>query len=244
MVDVPSVVMLTDTPAAFDAVPRLEDGWWPTGGAVDPANDNGLMNWAPQVLARRDRFLRNMIEAAGIGVAAVADVADFNAITLGGQYRGAAGATGAPAAGQPFIVNHMAGQSAGEAVQTAYGATDARAFLRRRTGGVWQAWQALWAGQEATGLIAATGWQRLPSGLILQWGGQTSIPANTTVTITLPVAFPNAVWRVFANRAAANSVGSANMGASGGTVSATQISLSTATDAGSSQSYHWLAIGG
>lgn len=190
MVDVPSVTNLTDTPAAWDNVPRLEDGWWPTGGAVDPENDNGLMNWQPQILARRTRFLRNMIEGAGIGVDVGPLVTSFNAVTLGGSYRAAAGATGAPIGSGAFTFLHQPGASTAEATQHAVHVASSRAFFRRRTAGVWQGWVEVWAGVEATSTIANPVFQRLPSGLIMQWGRLATGTTNATV-VAFTTTFPN-----------------------------------------------------
>ncbi|MDH2092570.1 fusion protein [Rhizobium pusense] len=53
------------------------------------------------------------------------------------------------------------------------------------------AWATLGAGQA----LAASGWQRLPSGLIVQWGGATSGSGGSS-TVAFPTAFPNAVYRV------------------------------------------------
>lgn len=39
--------------------------------------------------------------------------------------------------------------------------------------------------------LSSSGWQKLPNGLIIQWG-RFLAPANSTTTITLPIAFPNA----------------------------------------------------
>ncbi|RSC31090.1 hypothetical protein EGT36_20585 [Agrobacterium sp. FDAARGOS_525] len=54
------------------------------------------------------------------------------------------------------------------------------------------AWATLGAGQS----LAANGWQRLPSGLILQWGSATS---TGNVTVAFPTAFPNACYGAFPN---------------------------------------------
>jgi hypothetical protein len=54
------------------------------------------------------------------------------------------------------------------------------------------AWATLGAGQS----LAANGWQRLPSGLIMQWGSATS---TGNVTVAFPTAFPNACYGVFPN---------------------------------------------
>lgn len=57
MVDLASVQYLPEIDSYPAKIPRLEDGWWPTGGLVDPANDSGLMNWQAQLLAQRTKFL-------------------------------------------------------------------------------------------------------------------------------------------------------------------------------------------
>lgn len=41
--------------------------------------------------------------------------------------------------------------------------------------------------------LATNGWQRLPSGLIIQWGQVGSITANGTVPVTFPISFPAAI---------------------------------------------------
>ncbi|KVZ14879.1 gp53-like domain-containing protein [Burkholderia ubonensis] len=43
--------------------------------------------------------------------------------------------------------------------------------------------------------LNSNGYQKLPSGLIIQWG-YTSVPANSLVTVPLPIAFPNASFGV------------------------------------------------
>jgi hypothetical protein len=48
-------------------------------------------------------------------------------------------------------------------------------------------------GQTFTQSLSANGWQRLPSGLILQWG---SHAAGSLLAVTFPIAFPNAVFSV------------------------------------------------
>lgn len=46
--------------------------------------------------------------------------------------------------------------------------------------------------------LAANGYQKLPSGLIIQWGQTGAIPSGSQVTITLPISMPSALQRVFA----------------------------------------------
>ncbi|KVQ15680.1 gp53-like domain-containing protein [Burkholderia ubonensis] len=43
--------------------------------------------------------------------------------------------------------------------------------------------------------LNSNGYQKLPSGLIIQWG-YTSVPANSLLTVPLPIAFPNASFGV------------------------------------------------
>jgi len=52
----------------------------------------------------------------------------------------------------------------------------------------------IWVDADAPALLAADGYQRLPSGLILQWGSFPMIDTanGITGTVTLPLAFPTA----------------------------------------------------
>ncbi|SES66463.1 hypothetical protein SAMN04489858_101112 [Paracoccus homiensis] len=65
MVDVAQVVNLSEAGAdaeKWPAVPRLENGWYPTGGEVDPAVNSGLMNWQARQLALRSETLRARVD--------------------------------------------------------------------------------------------------------------------------------------------------------------------------------------
>ena len=44
--------------------------------------------------------------------------------------------------------------------------------------------------------LSSSGYQKLPSGLIMQWGTSSSIGADSSATITYPTAFPSAVVSV------------------------------------------------
>ena len=46
-----------------------------------------------------------------------------------------------------------------------------------------------------TASLNSNGYQKLPSGLIMQWG-YSSIPGSTSLTVTLPISFPNACLNV------------------------------------------------
>ena len=49
--------------------------------------------------------------------------------------------------------------------------------------------------------LAANGYQKLPSGLIVQWTSVVlyGVTANVFQTITLPISFPNTIFRAFAS---------------------------------------------
>jgi hypothetical protein len=194
MVNIAALNYLPQTVQWEAQIPRLEDGWWPTGGAVDPATDSGLMNWQAQLLGNRTAFLKSVIDGAGIGLSAGVLVGNLDTITLTGTYRAAAGVTGAPVAGTAFTVEHRAGATTAEATQEAWALGSDRAWSRRRVGSAWLPWREQVAVTDALfgAVLSGSGYQRLPSGLIMQWGGG-SAPANGSVTVTLPIAFPNAV---------------------------------------------------
>lgn len=65
MVDLASVTYLSppgDDAAAWPGVPRLENGWYPTGGPVDPASDGGIANWQALELAKRSDTLKARVD--------------------------------------------------------------------------------------------------------------------------------------------------------------------------------------
>jgi hypothetical protein len=45
-------------------------------------------------------------------------------------------------------------------------------------------------------LFNSNGYQKLPSGLIIQWGKFTSTVSNSSTAVTFPIAFPNACLSV------------------------------------------------
>lgn len=48
--------------------------------------------------------------------------------------------------------------------------------------------------------LTSSGFQKLPGGLIIQWGSSGTLAANTSVTLTHPIAFPNNIFSIsFAN---------------------------------------------
>lgn len=210
----------------FDAqVPQLEDGWWPTGGPVDPATNSGIMNWQPQVPANRSRWLKNRVDplvASNLQVAGLAtgggpvNASPTISVLVATQAQAEAGVDNATAMTPLRVAQRVAALlanatvQAGSAMLNAISALGANGFIARTGAGAVAA-RSLQAG---TGIavtngdgvagnptigvdlatafgssLAATGWQRLPSGLIMQWG-VVSVPAASSALFTLPIAFP------------------------------------------------------
>lgn len=62
MVDMLNVAALPEGDVWPETIPQLEDGWYPTGGPVDPANDSGLLNWQAKLLGDRTAILKERVD--------------------------------------------------------------------------------------------------------------------------------------------------------------------------------------
>jgi hypothetical protein len=221
-------------------IPRLEDGWWPTGGAVNPAADGGLMNWQASLLANRTAFLKKVIDDAGLGAAAVPLVTLNSAqARLTGSYRFASGDANTPASGVAGTVEVIAA-SASAVNQMAFDSATTRMWTRFWNGSVWSAWSEIWRTTGAAQSLAAPGWQRLPSGLIFQWG-VVSQAGQSTVTYSLPITFPNAALTHVANKGSLIALTSEL--ATGISATTTQFTISNSATATTVQGISWLVIG-
>lgn len=87
--------------------------------------------------------------------------------------------------------------------------------------------------------LSANGWQKLPGGLILQWG----YLATTLGTFSFPIAFPTACLAVLGTNS--NSQGANNDNVFAYVVSATQFYMASKASTGAVNNYpgYWLAIG-
>lgn len=91
--------------------------------------------------------------------------------------------------------------------------------------------------------LAATGWQRLPSGLIIQWGTQ-SVSANSTLTGSFPIAFPSACFAFLSSHGIGGNwqnYDSFNVMGGAGAISLTQYQISSFDDL--TAPYSWIALG-
>jgi hypothetical protein len=83
--------------------------------------------------------------------------------------------------------------------------------------------------------LASSGYQKLPGGLILQWGNDGS-PALSS-SVTFPIAFPTAVYQIVATLYATSTGGNASVVTPGPTTSGFNITKSAAI------SCNWIALG-
>jgi hypothetical protein len=89
--------------------------------------------------------------------------------------------------------------------------------------------------------LAASGYQKLPTGLIIQWG-TTAVPANVqSVVTTLPMAFPNNAFASVATRSLSGNPLASDLCSS--SLTTTQISIFKAGSVASNCSYTYFAIG-
>lgn len=95
--------------------------------------------------------------------------------------------------------------------------------------------------QGANQSLASAGYQKLPGGLIVQWGTTANISHNTSLAVTLPVTFPNACIDV--QLTVAGDIGVTSVGAFSVINSAAQITIYHRADSGASAPYRWLVIG-
>ena len=100
--------------------------------------------------------------------------------------------------------------------------------------------------QGANQSLSANGYQKLPSGLIIQWGRTGTIATDTEVTVTYPIAFPNAALNVTATLGGVASRINGKAIVFSATLGTTSVVLSNDQDtggAGLSAQIFWTAIG-
>ena len=88
--------------------------------------------------------------------------------------------------------------------------------------------------------LVANGYQKLPSGLIIQWGETSGISGNSSLTINYPIAFPNAAFKAIATPGAtANSATASAAGIQ--RISASQLTIRNLGNV--IYTFDWVAIG-
>lgn len=123
--------------------------------------------------------------------------------------------------------------------QMYYATTTAEVWTRHWNSDAWSTWVCLYAPGATTN--TNTGYQTLPSGIILQWGFDNSAVANPA-TVTFPIPFPTACVNT---QATCYSNTGAKVFAVSGLKSASSAEFHRYTDAGSASTapFHWFAVG-
>lgn len=89
--------------------------------------------------------------------------------------------------------------------------------------------------------LSANGWQKLPGGLIIQWGTTAGVTSGGSITVTFPLAFPNkalsATLGFYAAAAIAQQSFATNVGLGSSTTTMTVYGI------GNFQPVQWIAIG-
>jgi len=186
---------LNDNPAVWESGIYQIEGTDPVvGGVPNVGTGAGMTNIPHLQLANRTAWLKKVIDDSGLGAAAVPLVTlNSAAARITGSYRFASGDANTPAAGVAGTLEVIAA-SASAVNQTARDSASTRTWTRFWNGTVWSAWAELWRTTGVAESLAANGWQRLPSGLILQWGPLTISSGITAVTF--PIAFPTETFAV------------------------------------------------
>lgn len=184
---------LNDTATVFPTgIYQIETTDPVLGGAPNESTGAGMVNIPHQQLAKRTKVLKSMLDGAGIGATA-SPLVTLNTAKSNGTYRFASSDAQTPATGVGGVVIVMA-ESSSAVTQVAFdGAT--RAWQRVWTGSAWGPWGLIWRTFGASESLTGNGWQRLPSGLIIQWAQGSNQATSGNQTITLPLTFPNAHLR-------------------------------------------------
>lgn len=199
------MAILTETPTYEAGIYRFE--------TTDPVQGGpgGIDNLPTNQLANRTAWLKAQVEAILLDIAAI-ESGYATAASLAGHTGNASNPHAVTKAqvGLGSVLNYgIATQSEAEA-----GALDTKYMTPLRSK------QAIAAMSPAS--IAGGGYQRLPSGLIIQWGGITANPSGAPYSF--PIAFPTACLRVVpgvVNGATTASISASSPTAAGGIMYAT-----------------------
>lgn len=174
------------------------------GGPPDLAAGEGFDNVQAQQLASRTSHLRARV----VGLEALTfdiETDDFNDALEPGNYVGLASATGAPPVGDDSIgvfvetrkdVTRSEDDNKLYLFQTARtierGERPSKVFVRSMNQAnpatpAWSEWTQVWTGADASLNLSVNGYQKLPSGLIFQWG---YVVGSNNSTHTFRTAFP------------------------------------------------------
>lgn len=149
----------------------------------------------------------------GLGADSGLATSDWNAATANGIIYMSDTAANPPIAGWLIGTYHRHNSTHGTQFLATFQGTAPRQFVRSNVAGVWQAWrEVINYSIDATAERSATenGFQRLPGGLIIQWG-IASVGNGVELAVNFPVAFATGAIRVMTSHhgtvAGVNTVG-------------------------------------
>ncbi|MDG4866548.1 phage tail protein [Guyparkeria sp. 1SP6A2] len=163
-------------------------------GVIEIADDAEALAGDDLLRAMPSKRVHAAFKQFGLGSDGV-KITDANAAVLGGDYYHDATAANIPLAAAGTIHVSAGGANDAEALtQTWIQSSDTdehRMFVRHRRGVAngWSAWKEL---THPDFLHASSGYDVLPSGLIIQWGATPG--SNSDDVIFFPIAFPNSVF--------------------------------------------------
>lgn len=181
----------------YPAVRQIENGEPQAGGA------DGLWNEHAKKFIERSNWLKNAITSFGSYFPSGSGQ-NIDTVTewARGLYNDAnAGTWPITPTGRFWFVETMP-MYTGALRQTATlyagtGTPELDAYQRTKSNaGTWGPWRRIWQEGAAGADLNGNGYQRLPSGLLMQWG-TTALFNATSTTITFPVAFPTRIFGVY-----------------------------------------------
>jgi hypothetical protein len=89
--------------------------------------------------------------------------------------------------------------------------------------------------------LSTSGYQKLPGGLILQWG-QASVGTDASLAVTLPTTFPTSIFAAFTQNLG-GAISGSGVGIAGTRVDLTSTSQITLYNDQASQTMTWFALG-
>ncbi|WP_213528800.1 gp53-like domain-containing protein [Paenibacillus cisolokensis] len=207
-----------------------------TANTVVKRDANGRTKFAMPAAAD-DAVIRAYLDQYGLGANVREIVSDLNALPINsgtGFYMAAPSTLNKPSGVTDASVIHIARDS--RPSQLLMDHVTRRIYYRGYTASGWNEWVEFWTTGNSGASFAASGYQRLASGLIIQWGS-VSVPQGETVTVTYPIAFPGACRSVQLTTMSSTAA-TANVTTTPGTTS-----FSVNHNYAGTRSVYWLAIG-
>ena len=116
--------------------------------------------------------------------------------------------------------------------------------IRNGIDSTWNSWNKIWHSGEGSASLSVNGYQKLPSGLIIQWGTTTATAASsgTNTTVILPIAFPTSCQSAVATNTGGVS-GNSTYNTTSKTASSFTVQRGNNSNYETGLSFNWLAIG-